>query len=328
MNALKTAKIYIPDGAKLCPAHFEIDSWDAVSSSAVIREYNARQIDDMLDLALSSDIINIESPKIDIESNSGLTNQDFDDLFSHVPSLVTVMKSTKKAKDALLMLLMRFRTAQSYEYIAKCFGVSRGTATNNMEHARIALLESFVPKYLGFENLSRDFLLENGTDSARMLHGDGNPNVLITIFDGTYIFIDKSANYEFQKQTFNGQKKRNFLRPMMCVTANGYIIDVLGPFKASTNDAKCMKAILENNAAVTRMMRPGDVFLLDRGFRDCLEDIENMQYVAKTPEFIRKDHPTQQLSDGQGNRSRLVTKTRFVVEARNGHIKQASSGQR
>lgn len=273
----------------------------------------------MLDLALSSDKGQSESPKIDIESNSGLTIKQFDNLFSHVPSLVAVMKTTKKAKDALLMFLMRLKTGQSYEYIAKCFDVSRGTATNNIHKARIALTESFVPNYLGFENLSRDLLLQNCTVLSKMLHCNNNPEVLITVFDGTYIFIDKSANYDFQKDSYNGQKKRNFVRPMMCVTTNGYIIDVLGPFKASTNDATCMKAILEKNAAVKRTMKPGDVFLLDRGFRDCLQDIENMEYVAKTPEFIRGDHPTNQLSHGQGNRSRLVTKTRFVVEARNGH---------
>lgn len=322
-KALETARIYIPDGAKLCPVHFDIACWDAVSENAMIREYNARQIEEMVDLALSSDKANTESSKIDIESNSGLTIAQFDDLFSHVPSLVTVMNSTKKAKDALLMLLMRFRTAQSYDYIAKCFGVSRAKATNDIDKARSALTENFVPKYLGFANLSRDFLLQNCTISSRILHCGNNPDVLITVFDGTYIYIDKSGNYEFQKQTFSGQKKRNFVRPMMCVTTNGYIIDVLGPFKASTNDAKCMQAILAKNAAVSRMMRPGDVFLLDRGFRDCLEDLENKQYVAKTPDFMHKDH--SQLTNEQGNRSRLVTKSRFVVEARNGHIKQIFS---
>lgn len=321
-NGLKTAKIYIPAGAKLCAGHFDNVSWEAVSTSATIRDYNARQIEDMLNLALTQDKASDEYPKFDLESNSGLTIPKFDNMLSHIPSLATVLKSTKKAKHALLMLLMRYRTGLSYEYIANSFGVSRATATNHIDKARAALTESFVPNYLGFENLSRDFLLQNGTVTSRMLHCDNNADVLIVVFDGTYIFVNKSGNYEFQKQTYSGQKKSNFLRPMMCVTTNGYIIDVLGPFKANTNDAKCMQAILEKNTSVTEMMRPGDVFLLDRGFRDCLEDLEDFQYIGKTPHFIQKDHPTQQLTKEQANLSRLITKNRFVVEARNGHMKQ------
>lgn len=44
-----------------------------------------------------------------------------------------------------------------------------------------------------------------------------------------------------------------------------------------------------------------------------------MEYIVKTPEYIQANN--NQLTDDQANRSRLVTKTRFVVEARNGNLK-------
>lgn len=69
------------------------------------------------------------------------------------------------------------------------------------------------------------------------------------------------------------------------------------------------------------MLREGDVFIFDRGFRDCLADLEGRGYVTKTPEFVLKKQPNGQLTTAQANRSRLVTKTRFVVETRNGHLK-------
>lgn len=100
----------------------------------------------------------------------------------------------------------------------------------------------------------------------------------ILLYTSTF---DKSANYEFQKLTYSGQKNRNFLRPMVCVTTNGYIIDVFGPFEAVRNDAKCMKAILDNDPSVPELLQPGDVFIFDRGFRDCLEDIEEMECVPR-----------------------------------------------
>lgn len=142
----------------------------------------------------------------------------------------------------------------------------------------------------------------------------------MTIWDGTYIYINKSANQTFQKLTYNKQKSQKILRPMVCVTTNGYIIDVFGSFEATKNDAKCMRQILECNPEVTETLRQNDVFIFDRGFRDCLEEIKRMGYVTKTPEFIQRNESTQ-LTTEQGNRSRIVTKTRFVVESRNGHLK-------
>lgn len=320
LNALKTARVYIPSGARICTVHGHVD-WNEVSHSAVICEFNARYIEEMVELALSEDEENAEFPDINVESNTGLTLTQFDQLFSCVPSLVATMPSAEQAKRALLMLLMRYRKAASYEYIGTACGISASKASMDIRKARFALTRDVVPNYLGFENLGRGRLLQNTTVLARMLHCDNNADKLITIWDGTYIFVNKSSNYEFQKLTYNAQKSSNFLRPMMCVTTNGYIIDVFGPFEAVKNDAKCMLKILETDLNETEIIRSGDVFLFDRGFRDCLEMIANRGYVAKTPEFVKRNHPTQQLTTEQANRSRLVTKNRFAVEARNGHMK-------
>lgn len=254
LKALKTAKIYIPEEAKLCAVHLNIESWDDVADEAELCVYNAHQIEDMLDLAVSVDGTNTDVTNFDVHNNTGLSNRQFDDLFSHVPSLVISMKSQKDAKIALLMLLMRLRKAATYETIGKCFGKSRSLVPTVLDKARTALTMEFVPKYLGFENLTREFLLQNTTVSSRILHCGNNPETLITIWDGTYIYINKSQNYKFQKETYNTQKKKNFLRPMMCVTTNGYIIDVFGPFEAVRNDAKCMMAILGKTSAITEKL--------------------------------------------------------------------------
>lgn len=321
IRAIKTARLFIPDGSKLCEAHFEVDSWAAVSNQAVILEYDNRQIEDMLNLALSEDEIEAASPSssIDIKIKTGLTKEQFEDLFLRVPSLSVAMRNVPEAKKALFMLLMRFRQGASYDSIAKQCGLTPAKASKDIGVARNALTNDFVPNYLGFGNLSRDFLLRNTTDSARILHAQNDPNRLITVWDGTYIYIDKSANHEFQKLSFSGQKDRNFLRPMMCVTTNGYIIDVFGPFPASKNDATCMTVILQNYQEVSDAVQPDDIFIFDRGFRDCVAEVENMGYVVKSPGRITGNR--HQLTTEQANQSRLVTKTRFVVETRNGHMK-------
>lgn len=72
---------------------------------------------------------------------------------------------------------------------------------------------------------------------------------------------------------------------------------------------------------VKQELRPGDIFIFDRGFRDCLPYMEANDFVTKTLEFVLKTQPRQQLTTEQANRSRLVTKTRYVVEVQNGHLK-------
>ncbi|KOB70499.1 Uncharacterized protein OBRU01_15210 [Operophtera brumata] len=65
--------------------------------------------------------------------------------------------------------------------------------------------------------------------------------------------------------------------------------------------------------------RPNDVFILDRGFRDALEELESVGYLAKVP--ISSATRGAQLSTGDANKSRMVTMCRWVVETINGRLK-------
>ncbi|KAI5644433.1 hypothetical protein NE865_03540 [Phthorimaea operculella] len=66
--------------------------------------------------------------------------------------------------------------------------------------------------------------------------------------------------------------------------------------------------------------RAGDIFILDRGFRDALPDLESFGYLAYMPET--KDRHADQLTTEQANRTRLVTISRWVVEVVNGRFKR------
>lgn len=240
MAAIEIGRVFIPIGARICKAHPTTDEfWEEVWNTAQLETYNAKLIEDMVDLARSS----VKKPaEIDIPEYTGLSVEQFGTLQLLVPTLTF---TAMEAKNALLMFLIRFRKAATYEHIAKMFGVSSFKVRTYIKKTRAPLERDFVPMFLGFKNLSRDLLLQNTTESARILHGNRNPDTLITIWDGTYIYCDKSANQEFQKLTFSGQKNRNFLRPMVCTTTNGYIIDIFGPFEATKNDAKCMRSIID-----------------------------------------------------------------------------------
>ena len=68
------------------------------------------------------------------------------------------------------------------------------------------------------------------------------------------------------------------------------------------------------------ILSPGDVILLDRGFRDCAKYLEIKKFIVKMPEFIKKGTHGQ-LTAKQANKSRLVTKMRFAIEVAFGRIK-------
>nr|XP_022317959.1 uncharacterized protein LOC111121112 isoform X2 [Crassostrea virginica] len=62
-----------------------------------------------------------------------------------------------------------------------------------------------------------------------------------------------------------------------------------------------------------------DIFIVDRGFRDSLEFLEDLGIKAKMPSFIPRGQA--QMSTEEANTSRLVTKVRWVVESANARIK-------
>lgn len=110
---------------------------------------------------------------------------------------------------------------------------------------------------------------------------------------------------------------RNLVKFMLCVTTNGLIAAAYGPFEATKNDAVILDEILNEQQSIFTKLRPGDVMVIDRGFRDCIGALNRLGFITKTP----KGTKANQLDRMNANESRLATKTHFVVEARNTHIK-------
>lgn len=107
----------------------------------------------------------------------------------------------------------------------------------------------------------------------------------------------------------------------MLVTTSGYILDVFGPYLADSkkNDANILTHVLKKDAHnIKEWLKPNDVMIVDRGFRVCLELLEEMGLVHEMPRFLNKQ---QQFSTEDANKTRLVTKVRWVVEAVNGQLK-------
>lgn len=75
---------------------------------------------------------------------------------------------------------------------------------------------------------------------------DVTSNLAISVFEGTYVYIQKSSDFAFAPRSYSIHKHRPLAKPMMVVTTTGCIVSVLGPYLADSknNDASILKHII------------------------------------------------------------------------------------
>ena len=144
------------------------------------------------------------------------------------------------------------------------------------------------------------------------------PQSAICILDGTYLYCQKSANFEIQKLTYSGQKHRNLIKPMLVLAPDGYILEAEGMYMGTNNDASIAANFLLNPYGFLSFFTPEDVIILDRGFRDCCALVENLGLKVAQPSFL---DGASQFSTVEANASRLITEVRWPIESINGRIK-------
>lgn len=124
--------------------------------------------------------------------------------------------------------------------ISSVFGLAREQMVSDYCNEVISSIEKDVlPHYFGIHAISREILLANTSNTAKKLY-QVRDNQLIFICDGTYIRHQKSANNEYQRKSYYGQKKVPLCKPFTICTTNGFVIDMLGPYTANMNDAEIM----------------------------------------------------------------------------------------
>lgn len=190
-----------------------------------------------------------------------------------------------------------------------------------MKSAREALTREYVTRHIGWDHIERERLLQRNLLVPNALFGSHEKNKLITVMDGSYVYIFKSSNFGFQIETYSPHKFLNLLKVYMVVCSDGYIIDVTGPHGAKKSDASITLDILNNEEHPFHVFfNPGDIFILDRGFRDAIDDLQAFGYEAHMPASVSVGQT--QLSTAEANASRILTMVRWVVEVVNGRIKR------
>lgn len=204
---------------------------------------------------------------------------------------------------------------------------SRQLVSSVIQKVRQSLLIRFVPENIGFQALTRqDYIQQHVTDFANTLYNT-EPNIpeAITYVDGTYAHIEKSRNFETRvlRQSYCVHKGRHLIKPILVVASDGYILEVYiqGPYFSDSrnNDAALLQDQFERDVNGMREWFQANDMIVDRGYRNVVEVLKQLDICYHMLELLERGQ--RQLTTAQTNSSRLVIKTRWIVEARNSHIK-------
>ncbi|CAK1579194.1 unnamed protein product [Parnassius mnemosyne] len=132
-------------------------------------------------------------------------------------------------------------------FVPACSNIERNRVPEYLRKIILKTEKIFVTleKILLIPNPTRNDLINRNLLLPEGLFGNKEARVPIIICDDTYIYLQKSSNYMFQKHTYSLHKYRK-LKPFLIVATNGYIIDILGPYPATKSNSDIMKALFQN----------------------------------------------------------------------------------
>lgn len=295
------------------------------SSETLSRTEIGYMLDNVRTLMKTMSHLNFDVPTAlqdsDYQNLTGLSRDQFHELTSYIHSLRN--NNNRSIKTCVAVFLTKLRTGLPNSLLSSIFGLSETQVQRIIPSVKEELMDTFVPKHLGFQHIShQEFCDKHTTPVARTLFTKAEDEAVL-LLDGTYIFIQKSGDYYFQRRSYSLHKNRPLVKPMMVVGSDGYILSVLGPYMAdySNNDASIIKHMMNNNSEDMKdWLKEDDVMVVDRGFRDAMEFLKESGLRVEMPSYLQKG--AKQHTTEEANLSRLVTKVRWVVESANGRIKQ------
>lgn len=330
--------IYIPARSQICPQHLDdsgfllrifYNTFQSLNRPIVL---SGLEISNFLS-ALRLTAVEYQKKTLNRESLTdedftyltSLTKAQFIDLYRYCDRVLINNQFHYITKDSLFIFLLKMRHGLSDELLKIIFNHnSRQSISCVISTTRKSLTQRFVPENIGLNAINRrEYIARHVTPFANELYND-NPNEpkAIAIVDGTYSFIEKSKNYRTLRQSFSIHKGRHLVKPVLLVAPDGYILDIHGPYfaDAKNNDASILQDQFQKDVnGINQWFQDGDIFLVDRGYRDVIQFLEGRRYNVKMPPTLQQNQ--KQLSTEMANLARTITMQRWVVESRNGHIK-------
>lgn len=210
--------------AVVCETHLYSDQWHLLPQiNRTNNAFSGLHIEDIMNLLKSKEnFLNFENvsemPNHSCHYWTGLTVPQFLILFYLLPRL-----NVKQPKRALAIYLIKLRTGDSNRSLSTLFNIPRTTLELIMKKVRLCLNEDFVPNNIGVNHINHNEIANRNLRVPQALLGGPEEPITgdrpaIAIFDGTYIYLQKSTNYMFQKKTYSLHKYDNLIKPFMIVS--------------------------------------------------------------------------------------------------------------
>lgn len=256
---------------------------------------------------------------------TSLTKAQFNELYEYCDPIRVQGGARYIKKIHLITFLCKLRQGITDELLKMIFQYStRQSVSLVISTVRQSLALRFVSENIGFGAIDRNtFIQRHVTDfSNRLYNPQPETRRAIVVIDGTYTKIEKSSNFRVLRQSYCRHKGYHLLKPALLVAPDGYILAIQGPYfsDSQNNDAAMLlKEFNDDLEGMRAWFEEGDIVLVDRGYRDATDFLVGLGIRYEMPAFLQRN--ARQLHTEDANRSRLVTKSRWIVESRNGHLK-------
>lgn len=138
---------------------------------------------------------------------TGFTRAQHNHILSYIPATALKNSVTRSARSALAYLLMKLKLGLSNSVLGSLVGIdNKRQISRIISNARVALVQNFVPHYLGLAHLTRQDVIDTHTSpiASRLLTEGRNPCILV--LDGTYLYIQVRYIVNFLKLTVSFEK--------------------------------------------------------------------------------------------------------------------------
>lgn len=329
--------IYVPQYTKTCQHHLTNDNLILLVLLPGLQYFNRPYVipgqdtlaflQGLKNKVKNSRNLSVESEYTDEEFKiiTSLTKAEFNDLLTFCERVQENNVFRYIYKKDLITFLCKLRQGLSDEFLRVIFNyTTRQAVSMAIANVRRSLMVRFVPQNVGFQAITRqEYIERHVTPFANELYNpDPQTPRVIAVVDGTYSYIDKSSNFRALRQSFCLHKGRHLVKPALLVAPDGYILTVQGPYFSDSrnNDAQILINEFETDVAgIREWLQEGDILVVDRGYRDAEEYLREFGLEVRIPHTLERGH--NQLATEEANENRLITKVRWVVESRNGHIK-------
>jgi hypothetical protein len=258
--------------------------------------------------------INFDDPSLsdhDFFVLTGLKKAQFDEV---VASAGLKHSDTWSPRNALGVLLVKLRVGLSHRELSILFRVPIKKIHTRINQTRERLIQEggFVEKNLGVKALTREELIhKHTTDVAKALYGHDK---LILVEDATYVYTQKSSNYSFARSTFCVHKSRYCVKPMVCVTTDGYYVDIFGPYLSNQkNTDACIfqqqfsDSVEADTQGLKDFLHDGDIWIVDRGFKGAEKYVPHLE--VHMPSFHEDGDQIEQPPEPVGNDDERTSET-------------------